>query len=956
MGQKGRVGLSACVLLWAAGGALAQGSSPALQATEGRIHFDIPAGSLGAALQELGRQSGLTIITESAISDRLSAARLDGTYTPAEALGRILGRTGLRFEYLDSRTVAVLAAGAASDPHGVKTEWYPDEPAREESTTAPEAATRGPVRLAQAAAATPEASTQGLEEVVVTAQFRTESSQQAPLAITAINAQMLTDRGQTSLAQVAADAPSLTLLPASSAFGPSMTAAIRGVGQTDFNPALEPGVGIYIDDVYYATLTGSMMDLLDLDRVEVLRGPQGTLEGMNSEGGAVKLFSKRPDATPGTVFDALYGSRNHVEIRASTNFTLVPDRLFIRLAGVGNHQDGYENVFDFGCANPSFTATASNGVTGTYSVAPGFITQASNCRTEQEGGTGYAAGRVSIRWVVSDNLEATFIGDLTNEDQQGPATSLLYAGPGPYGLSAGVENITIPTTSGALLQYDSAKVPAMIPASRYATYNNFCLPAINNPNVPAALGGPINTPAYCVQDRQNLTGWGVSGTVNWTLNDHLSVKNILAERGFSSSWGQSATASPWPVGLGANYLGHHQFSEELRLTGSWGSLLDYTLGGFYFREFSAYNAHQDLWYATDKSFLGAQNFLGGNPVLAHDKAGYAHTVWHLTPQLDVTTGLRWTSQDKTDTYYRTNPQGGLGGTATLVSGLNGKVGQYSANRWDYRGNIDYHFTSQIMGYAQVSTGFKGGGVNPRPFFASQVLHFNPEILTSYELGLKSSWLDNHVRVNLDGYFSQYRNIQETLLNCGFVPSIAALSQGSPCALPYNSGNAHVKGAELETQARFGGFQFDASASYLDFQFVSLLSQLTSTTLPAGTRMSLGMVTPYTPGWQANVGAQYTLPIGSAGSLTTRLDANGRGYVYSGAVNAATNRIGGYTLYNAHLTWTPTDGSWQVTLQGLNLTNKFYWVNLFDLTAAGSGTVSGTPSPPREVSIEVKHSL
>jgi iron complex outermembrane receptor protein len=946
------------VLLWAAGGALAQDLSPSPQAPGGRIHFDIPAGSLGAALQELGRQSGLTIITESAISDRLSAARLDGTYTPAEALGRVLGRTGLRFEYLDSRTVAVLAPSGASNPHGVKTQWHPDTQALD-AGSAPEAASRGPLRLAQASGELPTqepAPAQGLQEVVVTAQFRNESAQQAPLAITAINAQMLTDRGQTSLAQVAADVPSLTLLPASSAFGPSMTASIRGVGQTDFNPALEPGVGIYIDDVYYATLTGSMMDLLDLDRVEVLRGPQGTLEGMNSEGGAVKMFSKRPDANPASTFDALYGSRNHVEIRATTNFTLVPETLFIRLAGVGNHQDGYENVFDFGCANPSFTATSTNGVTGTYSVAPTFITQTGNCRTEQQGGTGYSAGRASIRWVINDKLEATFIGDLTNEDQEGPATSLLYGGPGPYGLSAGVENITIPTTSGALLPYDSAKVPAMIPSNRYAVYTNFCVPAINNPKVPAALGGPINTPAYCVPDRQRLTGWGGSATVSWTINDNLSLKNILAERGFSSSWGQDATASPWPVGLGANVLGHHQLSEELRLSGRWDPLLDYTVGGFYFREFSAYSTHQDLWYSTDKSFLGASNFLGGNPVLAHDKAAYVHAVWHLTPALDVATGLRSTSQDKTDTYYRTNPQGGLGGTATLVSGLNGEVGHYSAHRWDYRGNVDYHFTRQLMGYAQVSTGFKGGGVNPRPFYASQVLHFDPEILTSYEAGVKSSWLDNRVRVNLDGYFSQYRNIQETLLNCGFVPSIAALGQGAPCALPYNAGNAHIKGVELETQARFGGFQFDASGSYLDFQYVSLLSQLTSTSLPPGTRMTLGMVAPYTPSWQANIGAQYTLPIGSSGSLTARLDANGRGYVYANAVNAATNRIGGYTLYNAHLTWTPNDGSWQVILQGLNLTNRFYWVNVFDLTEAGSGTISGTPSPPREVDIEIKHTL
>jgi iron complex outermembrane recepter protein len=955
-----RIGLAAGVLLGAASGAFAQNSGHPPQVAAARIHFDIPAGSLGEALQELGRQSGLTIITESSIADHLNAPRLDGTYTPAEALARMLGHIGLRFQYLDSRTIAILAQGAAPDPNEVKTQWHPDDAQAGDASSAPEeAAPRTPLRLAQAPAAVPApeaAGVQGLQEVVVTAQFRNESAQQAPLAITAINAQMLIDRGQTGLAQVAADVPSLTLLPAAAAFGPSMTAAIRGIGQTDFNPALEPGVGIYVDDVYYASLTGSMMDLLDLDRVEILRGPQGTLEGMNSEGGAVKLFSKRPDAITATTFDALYGSLNHVEIRGSTNFTLIPDTLFIRLAGVGNHQDGYENVFDFGCANPSFTATASNGVTGTYSVAPTFTTTVGNCRTEQQGGTGYAAGRASIRWVINDNLEAIFIGDLTNEDQENPATSLLYAGPGPYGLSAGVENLTIPTTSGALLQYDSAKVPAMIPSNRYAVYTTDCLPAINNPNVPAALGGPINTPAYCVPDRQTLTGWGGSATVNWTLNDHLSLKNILAERGFSSFWGQDATASPWPVGLGANWLGHHQFSEELRLNGQWGSLLDYTLGGFYFREFTTYNTHQDLWYATDKSFVGAQNFLGGNPVLAHDKAAYLHTVWHVSPKLDVTTGLRSTSQDKADTYIRTNPQGGTGGTATLVSSLNGVVGHYSAHRWDYRGDVDYHFTDRLMGYAQVSTGFKGGGVNPRPFFASQVQHFEPETLTNYELGFKTSWLDNRLRVNLDGYFSQYRNIQETLLNCGFIPSIAALGQGAPCALPYNAGSAHVKGLELETQGRFGGFQFDASGSYLDFQYVSLLSQLTSTSLAPGTRMGLGMVTPYTPSWQANVGAQYTLPIGSAGALTGRVDANGRGSVYTNAVNTATNRIGGYALYNAHLTWTTTDGSWQVILQGLNLTNKFYWVNIFDLTAAGSGTVSGTPSPPREVDIEIKHSL
>src|SRR5581483_2278316 len=175
-----------------------------------------------------------------------------------------------------------------------------------------------------------------------------ENLQTTPLAISAISADQIAARAQSSLVDITKDVPSVQLNTATGAFGPSITAYIRGIGQGDLDPALEPGVGIYIDDVYFGTLTGAIFDLLDLDRVEVLRGPQGTLEGMNSEGGAVKLFSKRPDANESMTFDALYGSRNHVELRASTNFALA-DNLFVRLSGVGNHQDGYQNVFDFAC-------------------------------------------------------------------------------------------------------------------------------------------------------------------------------------------------------------------------------------------------------------------------------------------------------------------------------------------------------------------------------------------------------------------------------------------------------------------------------------------------------------------------------------------------------------------------------------------------------------------------------
>jgi outer membrane cobalamin receptor len=135
----------------------------------------------------------------------------------------------------------------------------------------------------------------GLEEIIVTAEFREANVQDTPISITAVNADMLEARSQTNLFQITAQTPNVSLRPAGSSFGSALVAFIRGIGQTDFNPSVEPGVGIYVDDVYYSTITGNLLDLLDLDRVEVLRGPQGTLAGRNAIGGAIKLFTRKAD-------------------------------------------------------------------------------------------------------------------------------------------------------------------------------------------------------------------------------------------------------------------------------------------------------------------------------------------------------------------------------------------------------------------------------------------------------------------------------------------------------------------------------------------------------------------------------------------------------------------------------------------------------------------------------------
>ncbi len=165
---------------------------------------------------------------------------------------------------------------------------------------------------ASATAVAADNSSDALNEVVVTAQFREQRLQDTPLAITAVNAEMLEARGQTSIAQVAAQAPNVSLRPQPQNGGSGLIAFIRGVGQTDFNYALDPGVGVYIDDVYIPTLSSSLLELIDLDRVEILRGPQGTLAGKNSIGGAIKLFSAKPKGDDSGSLRVSYGSFNEL--------------------------------------------------------------------------------------------------------------------------------------------------------------------------------------------------------------------------------------------------------------------------------------------------------------------------------------------------------------------------------------------------------------------------------------------------------------------------------------------------------------------------------------------------------------------------------------------------------------------------------------------------------------------
>ena len=747
-------------------------------------------------------------------------------------------------------------------------------------------------------AADAKAAADDLTEVVVTAQFRAQKLQDTPIAITAVNAALLESRNQNSLADVTAQAPNVNLRETGGAFGPGMSARIRGVGQADFDPAFEPGVGIYIDDVYYSSLTGANFDLLDLDRVEILRGPQGVLGGRNSEGGAVKLYSQKPKGDDSGSIRATYGSRNLLDFRATGDVALT-DTLSLRVAGVSKKQDGYVSRIDYACANPG-TAIPNQAPQG-------------DCKLGNEGGKDYSAGRAALRWLASDDVEINLTADLTLDKSESAAIVLQAVNPAAGG-ALFTNTYGVPYTS------------AFIPADAYTSYASFS--ALR----PQNLIGPPNPLAgttLSFSPNTNTKVWGTNLTADWKLSDSMAVKSITAYREFDSRWSEDNDVSPLSGSLGAEHQYTHSFSQELRLNGTV-SLVDYTLGGYYFNQTTTYATHQFLPYA-----LPGFEFYGNDPVEANTYAAFLNTAWHITDALNLNTGVRY-SKEKKDYHYSRLPVGG-----SLVLGLdslNSTVGKYEGSNFDYRVNLDYRWNEQLMTYASVSTGFKGGGTNARPFGPLQVVPFNKETLTAYELGAKSDFFDRRLRVNVSVFQNKFKDIQLTLLSC---PSLTPVS---PCAATFNAGTADIKGWELEAEATpIDGLTFDASFSDLSFKYTSLA---------ANTGLTVGQEAPGNIKSKWSIGGQYEIMLPSGSTLSPRVDYSFNGGFNTNAVFAPSNRVAGYHLTNARLTYKTVDTKWEAALIGTNLLNEKYYISNFDLLSS-SGAQYGLIAAPREFSIQVK---
>ncbi|HMI92705.1 MAG TPA: TonB-dependent receptor plug domain-containing protein, partial [Polyangiales bacterium] len=371
------------------------------------------------------------------------------------------------------------------------------------------------------------------EEIVVSARRREEGLQSAPVAVTAFSASDLEQRNVDSADDLAQFTPNLQLEGAAALSGSSSNATvfIRGIGQNDFAIFSDPGVGLYVDDVYLGRSIGGVLDVVDLRRVEVLRGPQGTLFGRNTIGGAVLVTSQRPIFEPEGSVELTGGSFYRTDFRATLNAPLVDDTLAVRVSAARLSRDGY----------------AKRLVDG-----------------EELGDIDRVAGRFQLLWTPSDTFEVLVSADATRAREHSAPSTLVAVAPGGFPFQ-NIFNTLVAPNAGVTAPSNKVDA-AFISGDPFTTYAT----------------GP---------NRSDLDTWGVSLTPTWEVHPEVSLKSITAFRDMHAVFGRDGDNTPFTFRETFNDDEQWQFSQELQLFGdSFEDRLSWLVGGYYFQEESSEDA------------------------------------------------------------------------------------------------------------------------------------------------------------------------------------------------------------------------------------------------------------------------------------------------------------------------------------------------------------------------------
>jgi iron complex outermembrane receptor protein len=774
----------------------------------------------------------------------------------------------------------------------------------------------------------------GLEEIVVTARKRAEPLQDTPLAVSAFSAADIEARSVGDIAALADFAPNVTFDATAPISGSSNAASVfvRGVGQTDFLITTDPGVGVYLDGVYLARSTGSVLDLLDVERVEVLRGPQGTLFGKNTIGGAVNVVTQPPGADLTGGGELTFGRFERRDVRGFVNVPL-GESAALRISGTRREREGY----------------ARRILTG-----------------QPLGGQDRWTGRMALRWQPTAALELNLAGDYSRAEEDSPASSLLS---GSRSASLGAPGTTF---TGLLYNNLITGSNGLAPCRTPGFPVPFCgIPAlIELPALPAGtrpydarwLTGDAFTSNATGPSGSQYRIAGLAATLEWSA-ESLRVKSISAYREADLQFARDPDGSPLTIIHTSNTTATEQWSQEFQLAGeTGGGRLKWLAGLYYLKEQGADAVtvpfSQETFDLINGLGLGCTLLPGltgapgpiGVPVCPNvfrvDNVGEGVTIdntsaavfgeatFALGDRVSITGGLRFTRDEKRVdiSNYRT---GGV--PAALVA----PRAERAFRELSPRLILEYRPVEDVLTYASFSKGFKSGGFNgrygaPLPGPTS----FEPEQVTSYEIGAKTEWFGRRLRANAALFRSFYDDVQVLVFDGGIPRTI-------------NAAEGRISGFELELTALVASrLRVQASYGWLDAGYTRLdPAVIGSFGTPIVNPLALGYRFVNSPRNTAAAAAQYELPLGRWGLMTLRGDLLSRSATANDAVNTPELIQPEVTTVNARLTIAPREGRWSASAFATNLTDRRYFTSGV-ADEPGFGQVEINAAPPREWGVSV----
>ncbi|MDJ0657530.1 MAG: TonB-dependent receptor [Xanthomonadales bacterium] len=755
-----------------------------------------------------------------------------------------------------------------------------------------------------------------IEEILVTAQKREATLQQTPVAVTAVTRNEIELRNLDDFAQIQHVVPGLVFAEIADMAQMSM----RGVGVDISSIDAEPGIALYSDGVYRGGLTTSSSLFFDLERIEALRGPQGTLFGRNSTGGALNVVTRLPGADPAVDASVLLGNYGRIRAELSGDAPLVPGVLTVRGALGYDNRDGY----------------ADNTLTG-----------------QEEDDAEAVFAKIAAVIDATENIGVTLRAEFTDSEIGGPPYLKTNETPVPP-LFLSTSNpggiLSIPGTFCGALSCEEALGLSLSPPGTGSTD-------------PRELFSDGTT----LFDRESV---GLSATINVSLTDELTLKSITSYFDIDQI-GTQSNFDGVDIAFLEGYFqqGNEEWSQELTLSGSTSRLEWIT--GLYYYDSRIDGAFQFEFPALQPTFEALFGLLGGGGPLPpgslvafgnradgstsavpfldlqlhqdlESVAVYGQGSYRITDRLRGTLGARWTEDKKTAVQTIGN---NIGSAACRDFPLDDSWSEVTG----YAG-FDMDVGESTLLFSSVSTGFKAGGFNG----GSCDNRYDPENLTAFELGTKSSFLEDTLHLNLTLFHYDYKDLQARLLV-------------NNAALVQNATDAQTQGVELEWRWHISdAFRVDGWVSYLDAEFEEFVA--TDPLLPqvgvdcnpmtgldcmqdlSGNEMLRA------PKLKASVTAEYDFGLKSGDQITLRGEFTHTDDLYHTVFNNDFARQDGYSLANARVIWTPGNS----ILDGLrviafveNLSDKEY-ISIHTPTATVGGTIS-TFGPPRTYGLQLRFS-